>query len=192
MSGKHIGYIRVSTPDQTLDRQLDGVTLEKTFRDKASGKSSANRSGLMACLEYLRDGDVLHVHSIDRLARNLLELQEIVSKLVARGVSVQFHKENLYFGVDSTANPCQELMLQMLGAFAQFELAMIRERQKEGIVAAKKNGVKFGRPKLNQEKVEEIKSRLAMGDSVTAIAKTLQISRRTVYNYARQKDYCAA
>lgn len=179
MTGQAIGYIRVSSTDQNSARQLDGVTLDRIFEDKASG-SSADRPKLKECLAYLRDGDTLHVHSIDRLARNLADLQNIVDDLVGRGVAVEFHKENLRFvGGD---NPMQTLMLQMLGAFAQFERALIRSRQQEGIAAALAAGKKLGRkPALSDAQVREAKQRRASGESVISLSKAFGISRASMY-----------
>lgn len=104
VSGQHIGYIRVSTVEQNTARQLDGVHLNKIFTDRVSGKS-IDRPQLQACLEYAREGDILHVHSMDRLARNLDDLRSLVRQLTAKGVTVQFHKENLTFtGEDNLRN----------------------------------------------------------------------------------------
>ncbi len=177
--GQKIGYVRVSSVDQNIERQLEGIQLDKTFCDKLSGKST-NRPGLTDCLEYLREGDTLIVHSIDRLARNLSDLQNIVDSLIAKRISVQFNKENLMFsGID---NPMNKLMLQMMGAFSEFERNLIRERQREGIEIAKKKGKKFGRPsKLNQEQVQSIKSRLKNGESKNKLSKEYGISRPTIY-----------
>jgi DNA invertase Pin-like site-specific DNA recombinase len=130
------------------------------------------------CLNHLREYDILHVHSIDRLARNLKDLQTIVDELKIKGVSVHFHKENLIFDA-STSNPMQELMFQMLGAFAQFERTLIRERQKEGIAASKK---KFGAPsKLTEEVKTAIKERASTGEDKSKLAKEYGISRPTLY-----------
>lgn len=181
MNGKHVGYMRVSTLDQNEARQLEGTELDKVFIDKASG-GTTNRPALQDCLTYLREGDTLHVHSIDRLARNLHDLQKTVSGLLEAGISVTFHKENLSFFAGEAANPCQELMLQMLGAFAQFELSMIRERQREGIEAAKKAGKKLGRPGLDKALAAQIRTLREAGQSAIAIAKELGLSRQTVYN----------
>ncbi len=125
----HIGYIRVSTTDQNTERQLDGITLDKTFTDKLSGKDT-QRPQLQACLEYIREGDTLHVHSMDRLARNLMDLQGMVESLTNRGIVVQFHKESLTFTDDT--NAMNKLMLQIMGAVAEFERSLIRERQRKG------------------------------------------------------------
>lgn len=135
-----VAYIRVSSVDQNIERQLAdcGVKFQKSFIDKTSGKSK-DRPALRECLEYLREGDTLHVHSIDRFARNLKDLQEMVSDLNQRGVTIHFHKENLIFGVNGS-NPMNQLMLQMMGAFAEFERSVIRERQREGIEKARAAG----------------------------------------------------
>src|ERR1039458_9145226 len=124
--GKRIGYVRVSSVDQNELRQLDGVELDKKFIDKASGKDT-NRPHLQAALEYLRDGDVLVIHSMDRLARNLDDLRRIVTELTGRGVVVEFVKEQMTF--TSEDNAMSKLLLSLMGAFAEFERALIKERQ---------------------------------------------------------------
>ena len=149
--GKRAGYIRVSSLDQNTARQLEGVELDKTFSDKASGKD-VKRPQLQAALDYLRDGDVLVVHSMDRLARNLDDLRRIVTDLTGRGVQVQFMKEGMLFTGDDTA--MSKLLLSVMGAFSEFERALLRERQREGIAIAKKAGVYKGRkPSLTPELV---------------------------------------
>lgn len=182
MSGKQIGYVRVSSTDQNTARQLEGITLDRLFEDKASGANTEKRAALLECLRYLRDGDVLHVHSIDRLARNLLELQKLIEELVGRGVEVRFHKENLIFSDDS--DPMRTLMLQMMGAFAEFERSMIRERQREGIAAARRAGKRLGRPAaLTQLQVQEVRARRAAGESAAHLAKAYGVSRATLYQH---------
>lgn len=179
MKGQRVGYVRVSSGSQNTDRQLADIELDRTFEEKVSGKNM-ERPQLQACLSHLREGDVLHVHSIDRLARNLLDLQQIVNGLVTRGISIHFHKENMTFSGE--ANPMQELMLQMLGSFAQFERAIIRERQREGIEAALNKGTKFGAPsKLMPEQIEALKVLVASGKDKSKIAKEFGISRPTLY-----------
>lgn len=177
---KRVGYIRVSTLDQNTDRQLDGVELDKTFIEKASGRDTA-RPQLQAALEYLREGDLLLVHSMDRLARNLDDLRKIVLDLTKRGVHVQFVKESLTFtGEDS---PMAELLLSVLGSVAQFERALIRERQREGIVLAKKAGVYKGRkPSLTPVQVAEIRNRAAAGEKKARLAAEYHVSRQTLYS----------
>ncbi|MCR4467790.1 recombinase family protein [Burkholderia sp. SCN-KJ] len=185
--GKHIGYIRVSTVDQSTERQLEGVDLDKVFTDKASGKDT-ERPQLQAALDYLRDGDTLTVHSMDRLARNTEDLLRMVRELTERGVTVQFVKDSMTFSADKR-NPQQELMMTMLAAFAQFERSLIRERQREGIAIAKANGVYKGRkPSLSPEQVSTLRQRAASGEAKAAIARDLGISRETLYQYLRQEQ----
>ena len=179
MTGQNVGYLRVSTVDQSTARQLDGVALDKIFEDKASGKD-VKRPQLEACLAHLREGDTLHVHSMDRLCRNLDDLRRIVKDLTARGVIVRFHKEHLSFtGEDS---PMSNLLLSMLGAVAEFERALIRERQLEGIAIAKATGAYKGRkPSLTAGKKAELVRRVASGENKTALAAEFRISRQTLY-----------
>ena len=182
MSGKKIGYVRVSTVEQHTDRQLAGITLDKVFEDKCSGKDT-NRPQLTACLEYLRDGDTLYIHSIDRLARSLRDLLDIVQGLLARKVSIKFIKEGMEFNSDTT-NPTQDLYLKILGAVAEFERQMIRERQREGILLARQRNAydKCGRkPALTPKQIEEIKERLTRGEGVVSLAKEYGVSRQTIY-----------
>lgn len=188
MPGQHVGYIRVSTLDQSTARQLEGVTLEKVFEDKCSGRDTA-RPALRACLDWLREGDTLHVHSIDRLARNLADLQQVVDQLTAKGVVVHFHKENLLFGGGSAgggADPMQRLLFQVMGAFAEFERALIRERQREGIALAKAAGKYKGRKKaLNPEQVRDLLQRVGRGESKARLAREFGVSRQTLYGYLK-------
>jgi DNA invertase Pin-like site-specific DNA recombinase len=177
---KRVGYIRVSSLDQNTERQLDGQDLDKTFTDKASGKDT-NRPQLKACLEYIREGDVLVVHSMDRLARSLDDLRRMVLDLTKKGVHVQFIKENMTFtGEDS---PMSHLLLSLLGAVAEFERSMIRERQREGIAIAKKAGVYKGRkPSLTAEQVTELRRRANAGEQKSRVALEFKISRQTLYS----------
>lgn len=181
MAGANIGYRRVSSVDQNLDRQLADVDLHEVFEDKLSGKNT-KRPGLEDCLRYVRKGDTLHVHSMDRLARNLKDLQSMVEELNKKQVKVKFHKENLEFSGDE--DPIKKMMLQLMGAFAEFERNMIQERQREGIAAAVKRGVKLGPPqKLTTEQVAELKERVKQsGENKKALAAEYGISRRTLYN----------
>ena len=183
--GKRVGYIRVSSVDQNTARQLEGVDLDKTFTDKASGKD-VKRPQLQAALEYLTDGDVLIVHSMDRLARNLIDLRMLVEDLTARSVQVQFIKENLTFTGEDTS--VARLLLSVMGAVAEFERSMIRERQLEGIAVAKKAGVYKGRKRsLSGERAAELRRRVAAGEKRAALAREFGISRETLYQYARDK-----
>ena len=176
---KRVGYRRVSSIDQSTERQLEGIELDKVFTDKASGKDT-NRPQLKAALEFLREGDLFLVHSMDRLARSVDDLRKIVLDLTKRGVHVQFVKENLTFtGEDSAMS---NLLLSLLGAVAEFERSMIRERQREGIALAKKAGVYKGRkPSLTAVQVEEIRKRIRAGEKKTRLATEYRISRQTLY-----------
>ena len=181
MEGKQIGYIRVSSTDQNTARQLDGFHLDKVFTDKCSGKDTS-RPQLVACLDYLRDGDTLHVHSIDRLARNLQDLLRIIESLNQRDVSVSFHKEGLTFSAGKAEDPFQKLQLQIIGAVAQFERALLRERQREGIAIAKAEGKYKGRkPALTSEQVKEARQMVAAGQCKQDVARYFGISRTTLY-----------
>ena len=182
-TGKTVGYIRVSTLDQNTQRQLDGLTLDKMFTDKASGKDT-RRPQLQAAMEYLRDGDRLIVHSLDRLARNLVDLKTIVTELAHRGVVVEFVKERLTFTNED--NAMSNLLLSVMGAFAEFERSLIGERQREGIALAKKAGVYKGRkPAVTGDRLAELRRRVLEGEKKTALAKQFGISRETLYTYLR-------
>jgi len=176
-----IGYQRVSTLDQNTDRQdFSGYQVDKIFTDKASGKDR-ERPALTECLNYLREGDSLIVHSLDRLARSLIDLNNIVTELTAQGVTVTFTKEGLTFKKDEK-NPTADLMLNILGSIAQFERELIRERQAEGIAKAKAKGVYRGRkPSLTLEQCKSIKDKQAQGVPVARLAKDYGVSRPTVY-----------
>ena len=123
MSGKSIGYIRVSTVDQNTERQLADVQLDKVLEDKVSG-STIDRPQLKACLDYLCGGDDLWIHSIDRLARNLQDLLNIIALLRDKGVTLHFKKEGMVFHPDSDA-PFQRFQIEILGAVASFERNLI-------------------------------------------------------------------
>jgi DNA invertase Pin-like site-specific DNA recombinase len=178
--GKRVGYLRVSSVDQNTARQLDGVPLDKTFTDKASGKDT-NRPQLRAALDYLRDGDVLVVHSMDRLARSLSDLLALVQELTGRSVTVEFVKENLAFTGDDS--PMSKLMLAVMGATAEFERDMIRERQREGIAKAKQAGKYRGRQStMSAPQVQAIRDRAAAGEKKAALAREFGVTRQTIYN----------
>lgn len=171
----HVGYVRVSSTDQNTERQLDGLSLEKVFTDTVSG-ATTERPKLQDMLGYVREGDVIHVHSIDRLARSLVDLLALVQDLTAKGVHIRFHKENLLF--TGEANPTQELMLSIMGSVAQFERAMIRERQREGIAKAKEKGVYRGRSKTIDDAA--IRAHVEAGNSYRDTAKALGVGVSTV------------
>ncbi|MDA8740216.1 recombinase family protein [Rhodobacteraceae bacterium] len=171
-----VGYRRVSTLEQSLDRQ-DLGKCDRLFEEKESA-ASAKRPALQAMLSFVRSGDVVVVHSTDRLARNLMDLQSIIQDLNDKGVNIRLLSENLSFSADGGC-AFQTLQLQMLGAFAQFERTMIRKRQAEGIAKAKAKGVYAQRKRIvNPERVKQL---FEDGMSKAAIAKHLNISRMSVY-----------
>jgi DNA invertase Pin-like site-specific DNA recombinase len=179
MTGQKIGYVRVSSIDQNTIRQLDGILLDKVFTEKMSGKS-VERPILQECLIYIRSGDTLHVHSIDRLARNAKDLLNIVEQLIIKQVTVIFVKNNLTFSAD-TKDHMAKLQLTMLAAFAEFERELIRERQREGIAIAKAAGKYGGRRKITDDIINEAKLRINNGEPVSRVAKLLSISRQSLY-----------
>lgn len=174
--GQQIGYIRVSSVGQNTERQLDGITIDELFEDKCSG-ASTDRPELQAMLKHVRKGDTIHVHSIDRLARSLRDLGQIIDDLQEKGVGIIFHKNNLTFS--GNPSPTDKLLLNMLGAVAEFEREMIRERQAEGIEKAKANGKYQGR-RADINKHERISQLKAEGQSLREIAKTVGCSLSTV------------
>ena len=186
MIGHRIGYVRVSSYDQNPERQLEEIDLNKVFVDKASGKD-VHRPELDALLSFAREGDTVVVHSMDRLARNLDDLRRIVQTLTKRDVRIEFIKEGLTFtGEDS---PMANLMLSVMGAFAEFERALIRERQREGIALAKKRGAYRGRKKaLSADQARELHQRSNAGEQKAKLAREFGISRETLYQYLRKED----
>lgn len=184
MKSQRIGYIRVSSVDQNSERQLDRVPIDKVFTDKASGKDT-NRPQLQAAMAYVREGDTIVVHSMDRLARNVEDMLRIVRELTRKGVRVEFLKENMTFDPEST-DPRNMLMFTLLGAFAQFERALIKERQREGIAIAKAKGIYKGRKQvLDETQTKLLRARAAAGESRTKLAQEFEISRAALYNYLK-------
>ncbi len=187
MSGKIIGYVRVSSYDQNPERQLEGVPLDKIFTDKASGKD-LKRPAFQELLDYVREGDTVMVHSLDRLARNLDHLRHVISVLTQKGVRIEFVKEKLVFtGEDS---PLSHLLLSVMGAFAEFERSLIRERQLEGIAIARQKGLYKGRRKaLNEAQAKELRERVLQGEKKSILAQRFNISRETLYQYLKLSDH---
>lgn len=187
IAGQKIGYARVSSKDQNLDRQLAALKKEKVFRvftDTVSG-SSTQRPGLDGALNYVRAGDQLIVVSMDRLARSLIDLHRLVDELTERGVSVKFLKEGQTYSLDSS--PVAKLMLGLLGSVAEFERAIIRERQAEGIAKAKARGVYKGRAKvLNEEQIAQAREWVGAGIPKAEVARRFGIGRTTLYKYLTQ------
>jgi DNA invertase Pin-like site-specific DNA recombinase len=179
LQGHRIGYIRVSSFDQNPEHQLEQVKVSKVFIDKTSGKDT-ERPALEQLLAFVREADTVVVHSMDRLARNLDDLRRLVQQLTQRGVRIEFVKECLTFtGEDS---PMANLLLSVMGAFAEFERALIRERQREGIALAKQRGAYRGRKKaLSTEQIAALQSRASAGEQKAKLAREYGISRETPY-----------
>lgn len=184
--GQRVGYVRVSSVDQNPDRQLQGITVDRVFTDRVSGKNT-HRPQLEALLRFVREDDTVIVHSMDRLARNLEDLLRLVRQLTGQGVIVQFVKENLTF--TATDDPMAKLLLAVLGGIAEFERALIRERQREGIALAKQRGVyKGGQWRLTAEEAEELRRRAAAGATKVALARDFGIGRASVYRYLKRPE----
>jgi DNA invertase Pin-like site-specific DNA recombinase len=174
-----VGYRRVSTTDQRLDRQ-DLGDCDKVFEDKASGKDR-DRPGLAACLAYVREGDTLRCYSADRLARSLTDLIGLVDDLTGRGVRVEFVKEGLTFDASADADPYARCLMQVMGAFAELERNMIRSRQAEGIALAKDRGAYRGRqPALAPEEVKAARQRHRDGVTLARLVRDYGVAKSTM------------
>ena len=181
-----VGYTRVSSFEQNASRQLENQKIEKLFADVVSGKNTA-RPQLQALLDFVREGDIVLVHSMDRLARNLDDLRFLVKSLTNKGIHIQFVQENIMFtGEDS---PISQLLLSVMGAFAEFERSLIKERQREGIALAKKRGVYKGRKQaLDREQILQLKERIKTGEAKSTVAKEFGICRATLYQYLKHNQ----
>ncbi|RPE77646.1 MULTISPECIES: recombinase family protein [unclassified Frondihabitans] len=177
-----VAYVRVSSTDQNLHRQLESIgPVDRVFEEKVSGGSRTDRTALAECIRYVRDGDVVRVASMDRLARSLRDLRDIVDEIARKGATVVFVKEQQTYGRDAE-DAMGQLMLNLLGAFAEFERSLIRERQAEGIRIAKAAGKYLGRAKkLTTEQVTEARELVATGVPKTVVARTLGVDRATLY-----------
>jgi DNA invertase Pin-like site-specific DNA recombinase len=184
--GQRIGYVRVSSYDQNPERQLEHLRADRVFTDKASGKD-VERPQLKALLQYAREGDTIVVHSMDRLARNIDDLRRIVLDQGRCGIRVEFVKENLSFTGEDL--PMSNLMLSVLGAVAQFERDLIKERQREGIALAKQRDAYTGRRRaLPAERIAELRPRAGTGEKKSRLASEFGISRETLCKYLRIHD----
>ena len=187
--GQVVGYVRVSSQDQNPARQVEAIgNVDKIFEDRVSGGSRRDREGLGACLVYVREGDLVRVASMDRLARSLVDLQQLVDEFVAKGVAVEFVKEAVTYAGGEGASTSR-LMLQLLGAFAEFERSLIRERQAEGIRLARAAGRYKGRARvLTQDQVKEARELIAAGVPKTRFAAQLGVDRSTLHRALVRKE----
>lgn len=184
-------YVRVSTVEQNEARQVEALSgrASQTFTDKASGKDT-NRPAFQDLLAIAKSGDSIVVASMDRFSRSLMDLQKTVEDLVTRGVTVEFVKETLTFAPGGT-DPMAKLMLQVMGAFAEFERTLIRERQREGIAAARAAGKYMGRkPVFDEAKTAKLVEYTNRGMTPMEISKQMApISRASIYNKLAELGY---
>lgn len=186
LSGK-IGYRRVSSADQKLDRQLEGLGITIFYDDIASGKDT-NRPKLNEMIDNLRPGEHIYIHSMDRLARNLKDLIMLLEKILLKNVTIHFVTEGRQYS-NASDDPMDMLMLQMIGIFAEFERKMIKKRQEEGIALAKKRGAYTGRlSAMTQEELDYIYHLKDLGVSDSKIAKRMGMSRSKIFNYTSSKS----
>lgn len=203
-SGQRVAYVRVSSAGQNLARQLEAVgECDETFTEKQSGKTATDRPQLQALIRHVRHGDHVVVTSMDRLARSVIDLNNIVQQITGnpahhteenprKGASIEFLKERLTFTPEGE-DPMAEFQLNMMGAFAQFGRDLIRQRQADGIAAAKKRGAYKGRPRSIQgDKLREIRNAALAGTPKTQIARDYNISRSTLYRYLEQPQLPSA
>ncbi|WP_341254591.1 recombinase family protein [uncultured Dietzia sp.] len=186
--GHRVAYVRVSAADQNEARQLEAVgECDQVYIEKQSARSRADRVKLAECIRYLRDGDELVVASMDRLARSLVDLKQIVGEITAKGASVEFVHERATYAAGAQ-DPRADLMLSLLGAFAEFERAIIRERQAEGIAIAKAKGKYRGRKRvLTDEQIGKARARVEAGEGPSAIARDLGVGRSTLYRALQRR-----
>ena len=188
MPGQVIGYVRVSTVDQNPNRQVIAINAalgsepDRWFTDHCSG-GSTDRPALAAMLAHVREQDLIVVSSMDRLARSVVDLDQLVNQLTGRVVTVRFLKEGLTFQAAGQADPLAVFQLQVMGAFAQLERALIRDRQREGIAAAKVRGAYRGRNRrLNPEQVAQARAEIHAGVPKAVVARRLGVARQTLYD----------
>ena len=183
-----VAYIRVSTVEQNEARQMEamkGFGIDKYFIEKKSGKNTTDRPQLQAMLDFVREGDTVYIHSLDRLARSTQDLLNIVEQLQAKGVELHSDKE----AIDSNT-PTGKLMLTMIAAINQFERENLLERQREGIAIAKEQGKYKGRKQVKPEAWAEAYAKYKAREikNVSELAKILGISRPTVYKLIEQEE----
>jgi len=182
MTGQRIGYARVSTTDQNTavqERQLKEAGCIKVFVEQASGTSAAHRQQLKAALEYAREGDSLVVTRLDRLARSQADLHQLLNDLSKRSIGFECTEQPEV----NTTGPMGKLLLGVLGAVAEFETGLRRERQMEGIAKAKAAGKYKGSQPIKVEKVQKLKELIDDGASISAAAREVGMSRVTAYKY---------
>jgi DNA invertase Pin-like site-specific DNA recombinase len=173
-----VGYARVSSAGQSLDVQLEKLkSCEKVFQEKQSGRSAQSREQLQMCLDFVREGDTLIITKLDRLCRSTIDLLQVAQRLEAKGVSLRVLDQNI-----DTATPAGKLMFTMLGAIAEFENDLRRERQADGIALARSRGLHLGRrAKLSSAQVSELRSLRQTGVKIRELMERFSLSKASVY-----------
>ena len=192
MAGKKLAYIRVSSESQSTsrqDQQIEELEVDKVFIEKVSGKNITDRPQFQLMLEYAREEDIIYCADLSRWGRSLIDIKTTVTSLTTNGVTVKFLKENLTFSNHN--DDMNNLLLGILSSLAEWERAVIKSRQMEGVQIAKERGVykdRCGRkPKLSEEQIQEVRKRVEAGEHRTSIAKSMKVSRQTIYNLAPAK-----
>ena len=186
MSGKRIGYKRVSTFEQNPDSQLIGVELDKVFVEIETGYSTKNRQQLKNLMEYVREDDIVFVECIDRLGRDGKDLDDIVEFLLGKSVEIHFVREGIILGKKNDL--MSKLSYDMMKSFVHFFSQLSKQRQKIGIENAKKEGKFRGRKPLAPLKILMIKEQIATTRKTKSqIAKELGISRESIYKYMKEQ-----
>lgn len=187
MAGKKIAYIRVSSEGQNTsrqDQQIEELCVDKVFTEKVSGRNIQDRPQFQLMLEYAREDDIIYCADLSRWGRSLIDIKTTVTSLTKRGVTVTFLKENLTFSGND--DPMSNLLLGILSSLSEWERAVIKSRQMEGVKIAQEKGIykeKCGRkPKLSEEQIKEVKRRVESGEKRSDVALAFGVSRQTVYN----------
>ncbi len=187
MTGKRVGYKRVSTYEQNTASQLMSVELDKVFTETETGYSTKNRQQLAALKDYVREDDIVFVECMDRLGRNGYDLDEIVEFLLKKGVQIHFVREGIILGKKNDL--MSKLAYDMMKSFIHFFSQLAKERQRIGVEKAKKEGkYKGAKKKLNYHHLEILKRELQTRKTKTQIAKELCVSRFTLYRYMKQLE----
>ena len=192
MAGQRLAYVRVSSDGQSTSRQDQVIAeknVDKIFTEKVSGRNISDRPQFQLMLEYARENDEIFCADLSRWGRSMMDIRTTIMLLTKKGVTVTFIKENLTFSNknDDTSN----LLLGILSSLAEWERAVIKSRQMEGVKIAQERGVykdRCGRkPKLSEEQMQEVRKRVEAGEHRTSIAKSMKVSRQTIYNLAPAK-----
>lgn len=185
-----LGYARVSTVGQDLETQQEkllsvGVASDNLFIEKKTGTTTRNREALQELIKHSREGDIVYITKIDRLARSIIDLNNVMGEFLQKGVTVIFIDNNMTFGADVESNPMQKLLFNVLGAFAEFERDMIVNRTTEGKIRAKQAGKKLGRKGQPEEQIKKAIQLMDNRDtnklSVSDIVKMTGVPKATIY-----------